>query len=68
MKSSKILFEASYTVCTRCDINSCERKKVVIHDVAHSDLILQVLTLPSVDRHTISLTLETNKLFETIQE
>ena len=55
----KILFEPSYTVCTHCDINSCERKKVVIHDVAHCDLILcyvYAMKVISVKWHQVSHT------------
>ena len=59
MNSSKLLFGASYTVCTHCDINSCERKKVVIHDVAHCDLILcyvYAMKVISVKWHQVSHT------------
>ena len=59
MNSSKILFWASYTVWTHCDINSCERKKVVIHDVAHCDLILcyvYAMKVISVKWHQVSHT------------
>ena len=59
MNSSKILFGASYSVCTHCDINSCERKKVVIHDVAHCDLILcyvYAMKVISVKWHQVSHT------------
>ena len=59
MNSPKILFGASYTVWTHCDINSCERKKVVIHDVAHCDLILcyvYAMKVISVKWHQVSHT------------